>query len=102
MSEFVKVANAAELQADKPFAASIDGKSILVLFHNGNYYACDRDCPHRMTPLDYGTLDGGKLFCPMHGWGFDLQTGDCDTNPEKPLGVYPIRVENGEVQVKLR
>ncbi|MGV3773874.1 MAG: Rieske (2Fe-2S) protein [Verrucomicrobiales bacterium] len=98
MSNYVKVANVADVSADKPFSASIQGKAITVVLHEGNYFAFNRDCPHKMTPLDAGMVQDGKIICPMHGWGFDLKTGACDTNPNKPLPCYPVRVENGEIQ----
>ena len=35
----------------------------------------------------------------MHGWGFDVRTGDGLTRPDRPLKTYPTRVVDGQVQV---
>jgi UDP-MurNAc hydroxylase len=37
-----------------------------------------RWCPHRQADLSqFGAIDGCTLTCTMHGWTFDLETGDC-------------------------
>jgi len=36
-------------------------------------------CPHRRMRLSLGTVQGGRLICPYHGWSFD-----CDGNGESP------------------
>ena len=35
-------------------------------------------CPHMFANLEeVGQLEGDKLVCPLHGWKFDLKTGNC-------------------------
>jgi UDP-MurNAc hydroxylase len=39
-----------------------------------------RRCPHLRADLGrFGQTDGGMLTCTMHGWQFDLSTGNCLT-----------------------
>jgi len=41
-------------------------------------YVCERLCPHRRADLSvFGEIDGDHLVCTLHGWKFDLETGDC-------------------------
>lgn len=41
-------------------------------------YSVQRRCPHKGADLSrFGELDGCTLTCNMHGWQFDLETGQC-------------------------
>ena len=41
-------------------------------------YIMQRVCPHRQADLSvFGEIDGGELVCTLHGWRFDLDSGDC-------------------------
>jgi len=41
-------------------------------------YVCERLCPHRRADLSvFGEIDGDHLVCTLHGWKFDLETGEC-------------------------
>jgi vanillate O-demethylase monooxygenase subunit len=42
-------------------------------------------CPHRGAPLSAGTVDGGSLRCPYHGWCFDA-SGGCTEIPSMGVG----------------
>jgi nitrite reductase (NADH) small subunit len=63
-------------------------------------YAVNNRCPHRDGPLIRGFLeDGPAIRCPMHGWRYDLATGESD-RPARAT-VYPVRVEGDRVSVRL-
>ncbi|HET8595123.1 MAG TPA: Rieske 2Fe-2S domain-containing protein [Intrasporangium sp.] len=48
-----------------------------------------RRCPHQRADLaEFGTVEGEVLTCHMHGWRFDLRTGQCISS-----GGYAIRAE---------
>jgi UDP-MurNAc hydroxylase len=41
-------------------------------------YLVQRRCPHKGADLSrFGDLDGCTLTCSMHGWQFDLDSGEC-------------------------
>jgi UDP-MurNAc hydroxylase len=41
-------------------------------------YLVQRTCPHRQADLAvFGELDGDQLICTLHGWRFDVHTGQC-------------------------
>ncbi|WP_057940484.1 Rieske (2Fe-2S) protein [Algoriphagus resistens] len=54
------------------------------------FFAFQGACPHRAASLFRGTLiDSTEIRCPLHGYRFDIQTGEvrvgfCDT-----LEIYP-------------
>lgn len=99
MSEFVAVAEIASLPPGKGRTVEVRGKRFALWNVDGKYCAIDDDCPHRGGPLGAGLLEGGKVYCPLHGWAFDVQTGACLSNPSRPVARYHTKVENGMVWI---
>ncbi|MED5374435.1 MAG: NifU family protein [Myxococcota bacterium] len=58
-------------------------------------------CTHLGMPLDTGELSQGILTCRYHGFQYILATGECITAPEVQLPRYPVRVQDGRVQIQL-
>ena len=56
-------------------------------------------CPHAGAPLSDGTIGGGTVRCPWHGWAFDLQTGVHIANPRCTLDAHRTEVVEGTVFV---
>ena len=53
-------------------------------------WVVQRRCPHRNADLAvFGEIDGCELTCTLHGWRFDLETGECLTAADHPLRVAP-------------
>jgi nitrite reductase/ring-hydroxylating ferredoxin subunit len=77
------------------------GREIAVARLDGGYWvAFDNSCTHEDCPLSEGDLDGERVICHCHSSVFDVRTGAVLEGPaEEPLSVYPVRVENGELQV---
>lgn len=63
---------------------TIDGVDYLLLQHEGQRYLLENDCPHAAYPLQAGMVADGGLRCPMHGYVFSLQTGECTYYTEGP------------------
>ena len=53
-------------------------------------YVCERLCPHRQADLTvFGEIDGDHLVCTLHGWRFDLGTGECLNATNRKLRIRP-------------
>lgn len=51
-------------------------------------YTVQRRCPHRNADLSvFGEIDGDNLVCTLHGWKFDLETGQCRNAAEKAIRI---------------
>jgi UDP-MurNAc hydroxylase len=51
-------------------------------------YIMERACPHRQADLTvFGEIEGTTLLCTLHGWRFDLETGECLTASDRRLKV---------------
>lgn len=99
MSEFIAVADTASLPPGKGRTVEVRGRRFAVWNVDGQYHAIDDTCPHRGAPLGAGVLENGKVYCPLHGWEFDVKTGACQSNPARPVNTYPTKEENGQVWI---
>ena len=100
MSVWIDVAEESSLQVGHCRTVEVGGLRLALARLPVGFYAVADACPHRGGALGAGCLDGTKLRCPLHGWGFDVQTGACDERPEKPVRTYLTRVEDGRVWVQ--
>src|SRR5687767_12255057 len=96
---FLAVLRLADLAVGSSKAVQVGGKSIALIHTADGVFALENRCPHKGTDLAGGWVEDGKIFCPMHGWEFDLGTGNCLTNPEKPVCRYATRINDGMVEV---
>ena len=70
----------------------------IALFHvEGCVFAIDNRCPHRGGPLIRGFVEGSAVRCPMHGWCYDLASGESE-RPARAT-VYPVRVDGDRISV---
>lgn len=100
---------------------------LLIVNVKGEVYAVSDRCGHMGVSLFYGELDGFNIECPLHGTQFDVKTGqvvnlesrklklkflkeDLDALLKglglplvkiRSLKVFPAKVENGIIKVKL-
>ncbi len=99
------VALASELKPQKPLAVQVAGTP-LVLFRNeeGGVSALVDRCPHRGVALSLGTIKGGNLECPFHGWQLDSKGHVCNVpwNPDAKLqGLRGIAIPVREIAQQL-
>jgi len=102
MSDWVDVAGAADFEPGTCRVAWVEGVPVAVFkVSDGAYYAIEDCCSHQATPLSEGAVEGLEVICPLHGARFSLATGQALTPPAyEPVATFPVRVENGKVQVK--
>jgi nitrite reductase (NADH) small subunit len=99
---FVKLTNQAELPpTNEAREFPCGGKEICIANVNGTYSAMDNVCLHQGGPLGQGTIEGGKVVCPWHGWAWDPTTGAAAHNANAKVAVYPIKIENGDVMIEV-
>ena len=102
IGEFLKVAAVRELMDDKGITRKLEDDDIALVKLNGEIFAFINVCPHQHTPLidRYGgQIAGNNLTCPMHGWTYNLKTGNC-VNESGKLKMLEVKVEGGNVFVR--
>ena len=91
----------ADLEIGKSAIIEVGDKEIALFNYKGNFYAIDNTCPHRGAPLGEGRIEEGILICPNHEWRFELKSGWCPQNPELSTEVYPIKVHDEKIYIRL-
>ncbi|WP_217913131.1 Rieske (2Fe-2S) protein [Miltoncostaea marina] len=67
----------------------------------GGVRATAAECPHRGGRMADGFTGMGAVVCPVHGWGFRLDTGEAVVG-EGAIACHPVRLgPGGEILVTL-
>jgi 3-phenylpropionate/trans-cinnamate dioxygenase ferredoxin subunit len=102
MSDFVKVADANDLDEGGLLAIEVDGEPICLAKVNNSIYAFTDNCTHISGPLNEGELDGEVLTCPWHGAQFNVCTGRVLRGPARQdIHTYQIQVEGNYILLSL-
>jgi nitrite reductase/ring-hydroxylating ferredoxin subunit len=101
MSDFVKVANVADLPDGSAKAVKANGRTLALFNAGGLFYAIDNACRHRGGPLAEGEVYGTRVVCPWHGWEYDFSTGCNVDDPSMKLACFAVRIEDGSVFVQV-
>ncbi len=102
LKEF-KAAKVKDLKDGEMKAVSVgDGKEILLIRIDGNYFALGAHCTHYGGPLAEGVLCNGIIMCPWHHACFDAKTGDMYNPPARDsLPKYETKINSDDVIVML-
>jgi len=97
------VCSADELASGTMRGVMIGDVGVLLVRIGEEFCAVRNACGGSPLPLDYSTLVGSELTCSWHGCRYDVRTGHRldrpDAEREDHLVVYPVRVNDGIVQV---
>lgn len=89
---------------------TVGARSIVLSRVAGQLRAVDGICPHIGGELADGSVEEGRITCPLHGATFDLVSGAVRADPfgvappeggVGPVSVIPVRLADGEVEVDL-
>lgn len=101
-SEFVAVADEADLHGSDLKTVTVDGTSVLIARSQaGELCAIANTCSHLGGPLGDGARDGDVVVCPWHGSRFDLCSGAVIEGPAvfaQPR--YEARTHDGRIELR--
>lgn len=66
---------------------------------NGEYLAVENACPHKAGPLADGILSGNAVFCPLHNWKIDLNSGCAIAGGEGKVKTFPVKVLQNKIYI---
>src|SRR3989304_7807786 len=97
------VGKTSDISPGKMQKVTADGKEILVINIDGNYFAMNDTCTHAGASLADGKLDGSILTCDWHGAKFDCKTGKLHAFPAKikDLDSYKVVVDSDNIFLEL-
>lgn len=99
--EFTTVARVQDIPERSGLCVTVDGEQVALFRVGSEVYAISNICPHQAGSLSDGDLEGTWITCPVHGWTFDVRTGEV-VRGEVPVETYPVRIEGDEVKVSVR
>lgn len=92
----VRICAVDDVAEGSPHVAEVDDELIAVFYADGAYFAVNNVCPHQGGPLAKGKVEEQCVYCPWHGWQFDLETGE-HVHGLKTATTYDITLEDGEI-----
>ncbi len=90
-----------ELGEGRVTTVSIGTRSFAVSNYDGRYGCVDNACPHQGGPLGEGTIEGGWLRCPWHGYDYSPLTGEPPEGFSDAPACFPVEVRDEGVYVSL-
>ncbi|MDZ7799916.1 MAG: Rieske 2Fe-2S domain-containing protein [Trueperaceae bacterium] len=81
---------------------TVEGREVVVVRHEGRFYALPDRCTHQKYPLHDGEVLPGKIKCIHHGATFDLNTGKPTMPAVKKIELFDAEVEDGTVYVRVQ
>jgi nitrite reductase/ring-hydroxylating ferredoxin subunit len=98
--QFLAVGKTGDFRNGRMRAFDVGGEEIAVACVDGRYYAFSNFCTHQREYLTDGFIIDGQIICGLHEATYDIETGAVLYGPAyDPLPMYPVRVNDGEVQV---
>ena len=83
---------------------TVEGQEVAVFNVDGRLFAVGNKCPHRQGPLVRGKVESAaqspSVRCPIHGWLFDLATGQCLNQPQARTPAYSVTCETGRLRIQ--
>ena len=98
---FRMVARVDDLHEQSGTLVTVDGEDIVLFKRGGGVYAINNVCAHQhFSMLHQGSVCDFEVTCPMHGWIYDMRTGDSTTGQGK-VAAYAVKVVGREVFLEL-
>ena len=101
MSHFVRVMAVSDLPPGRAAEVTVEDQEVALFNVDGTFHALANRCPHRGGPLGRGYVDGRQVSCPEHNWTFDVTTGENVVSPDMCVPRHEIKVEEGQVWVRV-
>ncbi len=76
-----------------------DGTEVALFNVGGKFSAIENFCPHKGYPLADSRLYGGIVECDLHGWRFDVSSGECFTKKDCSIEAYEVVIEDGWIKI---
>ena len=98
---WLKVLERGELAEGRVKPVTCQRRTLCLTHFEGRFGALDNKCPHQGGPLAEGSIEGGWLRCPWHGWDFHPITGKPPGGFDDGVKTFPVEVREDGVYVAL-
>ena len=76
------------------------GRFYLARLDDGGFLALNRECTHLGCTVPW-VAEEARFVCPCHASAFDITGAVLSPPAPRPLDIFPVRIENDIVKVKL-
>ena len=75
----------------------------IAVFRNAEdeVFALQDRCAHKAGPLSQGIVHGRQVSCPLHGWKFELASGEAVAPDIGCTRAFDVTVADGQVRLKV-
>lgn len=100
---FATGVKATKVKPNQMTTVKINGQKIVLTRYEETIHAYGSECPHAAADLSQGEAARWKVFCPDHGYCFDMRNGRTLWPEDEPLRLktFPVKIEDGLVKVKV-
>lgn len=95
-----KVANVNDIKPGSTKVVVADGEMIALYNINGSFLATTNECVHKGGPLGEGYVEGEVVTCPLHGWKFNVVSGDSVNMPMVKIQTYKVVVQGEDIFIE--
>lgn len=81
------------------FQVLVNGKKLCLIKNDGELYVIQNTCPHAGGILSGGWCKEGHIICPVHRWGYDLNTGRGAEGQGDYIKTYPVELRADGIYV---
>lgn len=99
--EFIRVCSLREIPRRRGKEVIFDEETQVAIFNiDDELYAVSNICPHQHAPvIAEGYIEDCTIACPLHGWVYDLKTGQAIGGTGK-LKTYQIYLDGDDVMLE--
>lgn len=94
------VAALGDIPEDGALAVKVADRTVAIFRQGQDLFALEDTCPHRGGHLSEGIVRDGIVYCPLHAWGFRLDSG-CNEDEGPGVDIFSVAVEADRVKVKM-
>lgn len=96
----VTVGKIEDVPVGRGATVQLRGGAEVALFNvNGKFHAIENFCPHKGVPLADSKLHGNQVECDLHGWRFDVRTGECFKKGNCSIEAYEVLIEDDFIKI---
>ena len=79
----------------------VNGRHVAIFRLGNEIFAIDNLCLHHGGPLCDGSIAGGVVTGPWHGWSYEIRTGTMVQDPRVGVSKHEVRIDGDNVHVRL-
>ena len=99
MMKYYQAGSVHDLKPGKGRKIRINKKSIALFKYKNDIFAIQNRCPHQNADLADGYIKEGKVYCMLHHWAFDLDSGAYSFNPKVSIQTFEVKIEDDLIYV---